>query len=258
MTADARAGPDAGPRRQGRRPRARRHPGAAGPHVHQRASSPQRGAQRPRAQPSPSAVRLHHRARDHDRRRAAPGVHEAGRAARHAPSRRRRPPRTGRRSSTPCCRASSDDAAQPCCRPSSPSAGRRVRTEAARVLDVTERAELRDTEVAQARERLSAQMAGEPVRRGARPGRRADRPAAGAQQLVQRRPHPAGEGPPGRGGPAGRREHRPGRGHRPRAARRSPTVDLARIQALGLDVQRAGPRGDRRLAAALRPARGLC
>jgi putative nucleotidyltransferase with HDIG domain len=35
-----------------------------------------------------------------------------------------------------------------------------LRTEAARVLDVTERAELRDTEVAQARERLSAQMAG--------------------------------------------------------------------------------------------------
>ncbi len=36
-----------------------------------------------------------------------------------------------------------------------------LKTEAARVLDVTERAELRDTEVAQARERLSAQMAGE-------------------------------------------------------------------------------------------------
>jgi putative nucleotidyltransferase with HDIG domain len=35
-----------------------------------------------------------------------------------------------------------------------------LRTEAARVLDVTERAELRDTEVAQARQRLSAQMAG--------------------------------------------------------------------------------------------------
>jgi cyclic-di-AMP phosphodiesterase PgpH len=36
-----------------------------------------------------------------------------------------------------------------------------IRTESARVLDVTERGELRDTEVAQARERLSAQMAGE-------------------------------------------------------------------------------------------------
>ena len=36
-----------------------------------------------------------------------------------------------------------------------------LRTEAARVLDVTERNELRDTEVAQARERLSAEMAGE-------------------------------------------------------------------------------------------------
>jgi putative nucleotidyltransferase with HDIG domain len=36
-----------------------------------------------------------------------------------------------------------------------------LRTEAARVLDVTERGELRDTEVAQARQRLSAQMAGE-------------------------------------------------------------------------------------------------
>ena len=36
-----------------------------------------------------------------------------------------------------------------------------LRTEAARVLDVTERTELRDTEEAQARERLSAQMAGE-------------------------------------------------------------------------------------------------
>jgi putative nucleotidyltransferase with HDIG domain len=36
-----------------------------------------------------------------------------------------------------------------------------LRTEAARVLDVMERNELRDTEVAQARERLSAQMAGE-------------------------------------------------------------------------------------------------
>ena len=36
-----------------------------------------------------------------------------------------------------------------------------LRTEAARVLDVTERNELRDTEVAQTRERLSAQMAGE-------------------------------------------------------------------------------------------------
>ena len=36
-----------------------------------------------------------------------------------------------------------------------------LRAEAARVLDVTERDELRDTEVAQARERLSAQMAGE-------------------------------------------------------------------------------------------------
>jgi len=36
-----------------------------------------------------------------------------------------------------------------------------LRTEAARVLDVAERTELRDTEVAQARERLSAQMAGE-------------------------------------------------------------------------------------------------
>ena len=36
-----------------------------------------------------------------------------------------------------------------------------IRTEAARVLDVTERTQLRDTEVAQARERLSAQMAGE-------------------------------------------------------------------------------------------------
>jgi len=35
-----------------------------------------------------------------------------------------------------------------------------VRTEAARVLDLTERNELRDTEVAQARERLSGQMAG--------------------------------------------------------------------------------------------------
>jgi cyclic-di-AMP phosphodiesterase PgpH len=35
-----------------------------------------------------------------------------------------------------------------------------LRTEAARVLDVTERAELRDTEVAQARQRMSAQMAG--------------------------------------------------------------------------------------------------
>jgi len=35
-----------------------------------------------------------------------------------------------------------------------------VRTEAARVLDVTERNELRDTEVAEARQRLSAQMAG--------------------------------------------------------------------------------------------------
>jgi cyclic-di-AMP phosphodiesterase PgpH len=35
-----------------------------------------------------------------------------------------------------------------------------VRTEATRVLDVTERTELRDTEVAQARQRLSAQMAG--------------------------------------------------------------------------------------------------
>jgi putative nucleotidyltransferase with HDIG domain len=35
-----------------------------------------------------------------------------------------------------------------------------VRTEAARVLDVTERTELRDTEVADARQRLSAQMAG--------------------------------------------------------------------------------------------------
>jgi putative nucleotidyltransferase with HDIG domain len=35
-----------------------------------------------------------------------------------------------------------------------------VRTEAARVLDFTERNELRDTEVAQARERLSSQMAG--------------------------------------------------------------------------------------------------
>ncbi|HTK44384.1 MAG TPA: HDIG domain-containing protein [Patescibacteria group bacterium] len=35
-----------------------------------------------------------------------------------------------------------------------------VRTEAARVLDVTERDELRDTEVAEARQRLSAQMAG--------------------------------------------------------------------------------------------------
>ena len=36
-----------------------------------------------------------------------------------------------------------------------------VRTEAARVLDLTERNELRDTAVAQARERLSAQMAGD-------------------------------------------------------------------------------------------------
>ncbi|MBI2781686.1 MAG: HDIG domain-containing protein [Chloroflexi bacterium] len=36
-----------------------------------------------------------------------------------------------------------------------------LRSEAARVLDITERDELRDTEVAQARERLSAQMAGE-------------------------------------------------------------------------------------------------
>ena len=36
-----------------------------------------------------------------------------------------------------------------------------LRTEAARVLDVTERSELRDTEVAQARTNLSAQMAGE-------------------------------------------------------------------------------------------------
>ena len=36
-----------------------------------------------------------------------------------------------------------------------------LRTEAARVLDVTERNELRDTEVAQARERLPAQMAGD-------------------------------------------------------------------------------------------------
>ena len=36
-----------------------------------------------------------------------------------------------------------------------------LKTEAARVLDVTERNELRDTEVAQARERLSAQMAGD-------------------------------------------------------------------------------------------------
>ncbi|MEO5703682.1 MAG: HDIG domain-containing metalloprotein [Candidatus Limnocylindrales bacterium] len=36
-----------------------------------------------------------------------------------------------------------------------------IRTEAARVLDVTERAQLRDSEVAQARQRLSAQMAGE-------------------------------------------------------------------------------------------------
>jgi putative nucleotidyltransferase with HDIG domain len=35
-----------------------------------------------------------------------------------------------------------------------------IRTEAARVLDVAERAELRDTEVAQARDRISAQMAG--------------------------------------------------------------------------------------------------
>jgi cyclic-di-AMP phosphodiesterase PgpH len=35
-----------------------------------------------------------------------------------------------------------------------------IRTEAARVLDVTERAELRDTEVADARNRISAQMAG--------------------------------------------------------------------------------------------------
>jgi putative nucleotidyltransferase with HDIG domain len=35
-----------------------------------------------------------------------------------------------------------------------------LRTEAARVLDVTERAELRDSEVAQTRQRLSAQMAG--------------------------------------------------------------------------------------------------
>jgi putative nucleotidyltransferase with HDIG domain len=43
-----------------------------------------------------------------------------------------------------------------------------VRTEAARVLDVTERNELRDTEVADARQRMSAQMAGglsEPERR---------------------------------------------------------------------------------------------
>ncbi|HEY8238323.1 MAG TPA: HDIG domain-containing metalloprotein [Candidatus Limnocylindrales bacterium] len=36
-----------------------------------------------------------------------------------------------------------------------------IKTEAARVLDVTERSELRDTEVAQARQRLSAQMAGD-------------------------------------------------------------------------------------------------
>jgi putative nucleotidyltransferase with HDIG domain len=36
-----------------------------------------------------------------------------------------------------------------------------LRSEAARVLDVTERAELRDTEVAEAQQRLSAQMAGE-------------------------------------------------------------------------------------------------
>jgi putative nucleotidyltransferase with HDIG domain len=35
-----------------------------------------------------------------------------------------------------------------------------IRTEAARVLDVTERTELRDTEVAEARQRLSSQMAG--------------------------------------------------------------------------------------------------
>jgi putative nucleotidyltransferase with HDIG domain len=36
-----------------------------------------------------------------------------------------------------------------------------LKTEAARVLDVTERAELRDTEVAEAKQRLSAQMAGD-------------------------------------------------------------------------------------------------
>src|SRR4051794_2343350 len=35
-----------------------------------------------------------------------------------------------------------------------------LRTEAARVLDIAERTELRDTEVAEARQRLSAQMAG--------------------------------------------------------------------------------------------------
>ena len=170
-----------------------------------------------------SAVRLHVRAGDHHRRRAA----------------RRRS--TG--ASTPLDTAFAPEtirrgpAGAPRDGPARPLRGRAhgrswtlepdrwapLRTEAARVLDVTERAELRDTEVAQTRERLSAQMAG-----GLSDGERSLAAELIAPLLVPNSSFSAtltaaGARPPGGGGPAGGREHRPGPGARPRRRRRSPT-----------------------------------
>ena len=71
------------------------------------------------------------------------------------------------------------------------SAGRPVRTEAARVLDVTERDELRDTEVAEARERLSAQMAGGLSDDERTLAAELIAPAARPEQLVLGRPAPS-------------------------------------------------------------------
>ena len=90
-----------------------------------------------------------------------------------------------------------------------------LRTEAARVLDATERSELRDTEVAQARQRLSAQMAGE-----LSDGERSLAAELIAPLLVPNSsfsatPDAAGARSRGGRGPARHREHRPGRGPRP-------------------------------------------
>ena len=91
-----------------------------------------------------------------------------------------------------------------------------VRTEAARVLDVTERSELRDTETAEARAAPFGPDGRRPLERRAGARGRAHRAARRGQQLVLGAAHPAGAGPAGRRRAAGRGEHPPGRGHRPR------------------------------------------
>ncbi len=126
-----------------------------------------------------------------------------------------------------------------------------VRDEAARVLDVIERPELRDSDVASVRAGLANRILGNLTadREGARG--RADRAAPRPQLVVQPAAHRPGPSRRRPGRPAGHRRDPAGRGHR-----RQGPPDHARADGEGrrLQPQRADPR--RRPAQRLHPPGG--